>query len=93
MADNEKITAAEAAPAEQKNEKKSAKASKPSLGAKISKFFRDNKSEIKKIVWFSKEQTIKSTGLVIISLVAVSAVISLLDLGLNAVIMWLGSLI
>ena len=77
-----------------KDEKKKAtKAAKPSLGAKLKKFFKDNKSELKKVVWLSKEQTIKSTGLVIVVLVVVSAAISLLDLGLNGLIMWIGSLV
>ena len=39
------------------------------------------------------EDTIRSTGLVIVCLVVVSAVISLLDLGLSNLILWLGSLV
>lgn len=98
MADTEKTvvteeTSAETAKKAEKNSKKSAKANKPGLGAKISKFFKDYKSEIKKIVWYGKKQTIKSTGLVIVSLVVVSALVSLIDLGLSSVIMWLGTLI
>ncbi len=76
-----------------KNVKKKAKSDKPGLGAKISKFFKDLKSELKKIVWFGKEQTAKSTGLVLVALVICSALISLLDLGFSSLIMWLGKLI
>lgn len=48
---------------------------------------------MKKVVWYSRKQTIRSTGLVIVCLVVVSAVISLLDLGLSNLILWLGSLV
>ena len=48
---------------------------------------------MKKVVWYGKNQTLKSTGLVIVCLVVVSAVISLLDLGLSNLILWLGSLV
>lgn len=78
---------------EEKPEKKKSKSNKPGLGFKIKKFFKDNKSELKKIVWYGKKQTIKSTGLVIVSLVIVSAVISLLDIGLSRLIMWIGNLV
>ncbi|MBP5256428.1 MAG: preprotein translocase subunit SecE [Clostridia bacterium] len=78
---------------DRKNLKKKSGSDKPGLGAKISKFFKDLKSELKKIVWFGKEQTAKSTGLVLIALVVCSAVISLLDLGFSSLIMWLGKLI
>ena len=60
---------------------------------RIGKFFRDTVSEMKKVVWYGKNQTLKSTGLVIVCLVVVSAVISLLDLGLSNLILWLGSLV
>ncbi len=73
--------------------KKAAKVRKPGLGSGIKKFFKDYKSEMKKVVWYSKKQTIKSTGLVLVCLVVVSAVISLLDVGLNGLIMWLGGLV
>ena len=72
---------------------KATKARKPGFGSRIKKFFKDYKSEMKKVVWYSKKQTIKSTGLVIVCLVVVSAIVSLLDVGLNGLIMWLGGLV
>ena len=97
MAEVEKNNETEVVAAKDNNvkedKKKAPKSNKPGLGQKISKFFKDYKSEMKKVVWYSKKQTIKSTGLVIVSLVVVSAVVSVLDLGLNHLIMWLGSLI
>ena len=93
MAENEKIEAAVTEQAAKDVKKKETKTRKPGFGSKLKKFFKDNKSELKKVVWYGKKQTIKSTGLVIVSLVVVSAVISLLDLGLSNLIMWIGSLI
>ena len=75
------------------DKKKAAKASKPGLGARIKKFFKDNKSELKKVSWFSRKDTIRSTGVVLVAIIAVSAAISLLDLGFSNLIMWIGSLV
>ncbi len=76
------------------DKKKASKDSKPGFGRKILKFFKDCKSEIStKIVWYGKKQLLKSTGLVLVCLVVVSAVVSLLDLGLSNLIMWIGSLV
>lgn len=94
VAEEKKTEAVAVAPKTVKEEKKKdAKSSKPGLGAKIKKFFKDYKSEMKKVVWYGKAQTLKSTGLVIVCLVVVSAVISLLDLGLSNLILWLGTLV
>ncbi|MBS7275952.1 MAG: preprotein translocase subunit SecE [Eubacteriales bacterium] len=94
VAEEKKTETVDTAPKAAKEEKKKdAKSSKPGLGAKIKKFFKDYKSEMKKVVWYGKNQTLKSTGLVIVCLVVVSAVISLLDLGLSNLILWLGSLV
>lgn len=97
MADTEKNVEAEVKEVKEtaaKDEKKKApKSSKPGLGSKIAKFFKDYKSEMHKVVWYSKKQTIKSTGLVLVCLVVVSAAISLLDLGLSNLVMWIGSLV
>ena len=94
MADVEKVPAetTEQEVKEKGKKKKASKSDKPRLGARIKKFFKDFKGELKKIVWFDRKSTIKSTGVVIVCLVAVSAVISLLDLGLNSLITWIGNL-
>ena len=51
---------------------------------RVAKFFRDLKSERKKITWPSKEDTLKKTGVVI--------VVGLLDLGFSKLVLLLGSL-
>ena len=59
------------------------------FGNWLKKFFKDYKSELKKIVWASKDFTIKSTIVVIVCLLVCAGVIGLLDVGLNALILWL----
>ncbi|MBQ3195282.1 MAG: preprotein translocase subunit SecE [Clostridia bacterium] len=59
------------------------------FGNWLKKFFKDYKSELKKIVWASKDFTVKSTIVVIVCLLVCAGVIGLLDVGLNALILWL----
>ncbi|MBQ3066172.1 MAG: preprotein translocase subunit SecE [Clostridia bacterium] len=86
MADKEKKIA-ETAPssaAEKKTkeaDKKPAKNAKPKvkLTDRIKKFWLDYKSEFKKIVWPSKEETIKSTVVVVSTVVIFAVSIAILD--------------
>ena len=81
---------------EAKDNKKKEKASKdrkPGLGSTIKNFFKNNKSEMKKISWYGKAQTAKSTGVVIVVLLAASVAIGLIDLGLSKLLMWIGQLV
>ena len=48
--------------------KTAAKESKPSFFARVSKFFRDTRGEIKKVVWPSKSQ-VKNNTLVVIGMI------------------------
>ena len=98
MADIEKTEKTEvtAATAPAKTEKKAvekAEKKKPSLGARIGKFFREYKSELKKVVWATKEQTLNNFVLVIVSVVITSVCIGILDLVFNSGITALGNLI
>lgn len=60
---------------------------------RLSKFFKDYKSEIKKIVWPSKETTLKSTCMVIVCLVVSAAIVGALDLGAGKLIDLLVSIV
>ena len=60
---------------------------------KIKKFSKDTVSELKKVSWTSKPELIKSTKLVVITVVAVCIVIALVDLGASWVVNSLASLI
>ena len=73
--------------------KKTSKDRKPGLGSKIASFFKNNKSEMKKISWYGKAQTAKSTGVVLVVLVVASVAIGLIDLGLSKLLMWIGQLV
>ena len=58
---------------------KPAKKSKPNLFKRIAKFFRDYKSELKKIVWANPKQTLYRSLFVIVVVIVFGAVIGLLD--------------
>ena len=61
-------------PAEKKPAEK-----KPGVFARLEKYFRDTKSEVKKVAWPTKQQTINNTGVVIACIVVVGAFIGVLD--------------
>ena len=61
--------------------------------SKIAKFFRDYKSEFKKIVWPSKNDTVKMSIVVIVAIIVASIAIFLLDTGFGAAFSALGKLV
>lgn len=75
MADQEKGNT----PAEKKPAEKPAKVKKPSIFSRIGKWFRELKSEIKKIVWPTRQQTVKNTGVVIAAIIIIGIFIWILD--------------
>ena len=90
MADNEKKVAetAQASVAEKKTDapapkaEKKPKKDKVKFTDRVKKFWRDYKSEFKKVSWLSWKDTKKSSWIVLGVLVACAIVICLLDLGL-----------
>ena len=64
--------------------------SKPSIGKRIGNFFREYKSELKKVVWYPKKDVIRDTGIVVAALIASGVVIGLLDLAFVQLIRLLG---
>jgi preprotein translocase subunit SecE len=78
-----------------KTEKKPApeKKKKVSLGQKIGKFLRDYKSELKKVVWASKEQTLNNTILVAVAVIISGLLIGILDFAFSTGLNALGKLI
>jgi len=50
------------------------------LGTRIKNFFRDYKSELKRIVWPTRPQVIQNTGVVLVAIIFVAAIVGLLDL-------------
>lgn len=65
---------------------------KVSFGAKVKKFFRDYKSEFKKISWPSLNDTVKKTIMVIVAVIIISVCIFLVDSGLGLLFDWFQSI-
>ena len=49
------------------------------MGARISRWFRETKSELKKVVWPTRKQLVNNTAIVLASVIAVGLVIAALD--------------
>lgn len=48
---------------------------------RIMKFFRETKSEMKKVSWPSRDQLIRNTGVILAFVVIMTIVLSLVDFG------------
>lgn len=57
------------------------KTKKLGFGARMKKFFKDTKSELKKVTWPTKEQLIHNTGVIIVFIIIITAILSVLDFG------------
>ena len=90
MAENEKLEQTQkAAPAQAekaKKEKKSEKRSKPGVFARIGKWLKEMKSELKKVQWPTRKQTINNTLIVIACVLVVGVCIWVFDLVANEAI-------
>ena len=62
-------------------------------GRRIAKFFRDYNSERKKVVWKPWAEVCKSAGIVVVTVVAFSAVIYGIDEAFGNLFVWLANLI
>ena len=78
MAENEK-QAVQA----KKDSKKAEKNDKPGFFARVGKWFRDMKSELKKVQWPTKKQTVNNTLIVIVCVIVVGLCIALFDFVAN----------
>ena len=89
MAENEKVeqSVSSAPKADKaKKDKKSEKKSKPGVFARIGRWFRELKIELKKVVWPTGKQTVNNTVIVIICCIIVGICIWLFDALAGAVI-------
>ena len=64
----------------------------PVIPERIKKYFRDTKSECKKIVWPSFGSVVRNTGVVLVMCAVTAVLILVVDLGLSALIKLLLSL-
>jgi preprotein translocase subunit SecE len=62
-----------------KNAKSDKSTKKKQKSHKISNYFKDLKSELKKITWFSAQDTLKNSVWVVVALVILSIVIGAID--------------
>ena len=74
-------------------EQKAKKPKKPGIGNRIAKFFRDYKSEFKKIVWASWPDTRKKSIMVIVVIVVSAAGIFVLETAASRLLTGLAGLI
>ena len=62
------------------------KAEKQSFFARIGKFFRDQKSEVKKIVWPSKKQVLNNTAIVLAAVVIFAVAVGVFDWAVGLIV-------
>ena len=62
------------------------KGSKKFLLKRILQFFKDYKSECKKIVWPNFKEVVKNTGIVLVMFIVIGAIIWLVDFGLGTLL-------
>ncbi len=72
---------------------KKPKKDKPSVFARMGKFFKEYKAELGKVTWASKEDTKRNFIVVAITVVIAGAVIGVLDFAFSESILALGKLI
>ena len=82
MAEEIKKNSAQDAPEKsaEAKEKKVKKAKKPGLFKRIGNFFKEYRSELKKVTWYPKKHVLHDTGIVVVALAICGAVIGLLDM-------------
>ena len=56
------------------------KAAVKNFGNNVAKFFRDSKSELKKVVWPSGKQLVNNTLVVLVSVLIVGVIVCLFDM-------------
>lgn len=61
--------------------------------SKVKKFFKDYKSEFKKIVWPDKKDTLRQSGVVAVTIVIVALAVFLLDTGFSKLLMTIAGLV
>ncbi|MBR6725636.1 MAG: preprotein translocase subunit SecE [Clostridia bacterium] len=90
MSENEKkVAEVSTAKAETKKQKKN----RVTFRERIAKGWRDYKSEMKKIVWFNREQTFKSSVIVIVSILICAICVGALDIAFSRLLELLASLV
>ncbi|MBQ2663761.1 MAG: preprotein translocase subunit SecE [Clostridia bacterium] len=66
---------------------------KLTFGERIKKFFKDTKAELKKVTWPTKEQLIHNTGVIIVFILIITAILSVLDFAFGRMFFALSSIL
>ena len=82
----ESTAPAKPAKADKKKESKPDKSSKPGFFSRIGKWFKEMRSELKKVQWPTRKQTVNNTIIVIVCCIVVGICIWLFDLLADSVI-------
>lgn len=67
-------------------------AKKPGVFARISKYFKETKAEMKKVSWPNKEQLMHNTLIILVFIAIITIILSVLDVGFAKVFQWLTQL-
>ena len=78
--------------ADKADKKKSDKEKKPNIFKRLGRFLRDCVSEMKKVTWLSRKETVKSSLVVLVVVIAMSVVIGIVDTAFEFGILGLHSL-
>ena len=76
---DEELTTAPSKPAKAQEDKKDDKKSKPGIFQRIGRWFREMKSELKKVVWPTKSQMVNNTVIVLVCTLIVGICIWVFD--------------
>ena len=93
MAENEKLERAAKAGSEKAEKAKKDKQSKPGIFERVGKWLKEMKSELKKVQWPSRKQTINNTLIVIACVIVVGIFIWIFDFIATGAIQGLISLV
>jgi preprotein translocase subunit SecE len=90
MAEEIKKDSAQATP--EKTVEKKKKAKKAGFFKRVAAFFKEYRSEMKKVVWYPKNHVIRDTGIVVAALAVCGVAIGILDLLFTQIILLLGQI-
>ena len=66
---------------------------KLTFGERVKKFIKDTKAELKKVTWPTKEQLIHNTGVIIVFILIITAILSVLDFAFGRMFFALNSIL
>jgi preprotein translocase subunit SecE len=86
MSDEKKAVNTSEAKKSDKKDKKPSKFSPKNIGKGIARFFKDLRGETKKIVWPGRQMVIKSTGVVLASILVIGIFIWAIDFAVSGAV-------